>query len=296
MKLFVTGGTGFIGTGFVKEAIANGHQILGLARSDESAGALEDAGAEVIRGDLEDLDVLRKAAKESDGVVHLGFVHDFANFVNSMEIDQRAVKAMLETLEGTNKFFANTSGLLGLTTENGEIADESTPMTYEENFGLIRRLTEKLALSYADRGVRVASVRLAPTVHGKGDHGFITSLLDSAKKNGKSYYIGEGENVWPAVHRDDAAVLYRLAAENAPAGSILHAAAEVVPSKKIAVAIAEAANVPVDTTSSADALKRLGFLGAFFQINANVSSEKTRKLLGWAPSRLDLVSDIKDNY
>ncbi|CUM63874.1 uncharacterized protein PRCAT00001462001 [Priceomyces carsonii] len=296
MKLFVTGGTGFIGTGFVKEAVANGHQILGLARSDDSAVALEAAGAEVIRGDLEDLDVLREGSKESEGVVHLGFIHDFANYQNSMEIDRRAVKAMLEILEGTDKFFANTGGLLSFPTKNGEVADESTKIAYEDGASLIRKLTERLALSYIDKGVRVVSVRLAPTVHGKGDHAFIPRLLDNAKNNSKSYYVGDGDNVWPAVHRDDAAVLYRLAAEKAPAGSTLHAAAEVVSTKKIAMAISKAASVPVGSISSNQATEKLGFLGTFFQVNADVSSEKTKNLLGWAPTGLDLLSDINENY
>ncbi|CUM68091.1 uncharacterized protein PRCAT00005808001 [Priceomyces carsonii] len=296
MKLFVTGGTGFVGAPFVKEAISNGHQILGLARSDESAAALKAVGAEIIRGDLEDLDVLRKGSKESEGVVHIGFVQDFENFQNSLEIDQRAVKAMLESLEGTNKFFAYTNGLLVLPTKKGETADESTPITYEDSMVLLRKYTEKLALSYASKGVRVVSVRLALSVHDKGDRAFIGLLMENAKKNHVSYYVEDGENVWSAVHRDNAAVLYRLAVEKAPAGSILHAVAELVPAKKIAMAIAEATNIPVDSISSAQAVEKLGFIGTIIQINSDISSEKTRSLLGWVPTKLDLLSDIKENY
>ena len=233
MRVFVTGASGHIGSIVVRELLDHGHQVVGLARSDDSAAAISAAGAEVQRGSLDDLDVLSAAAAAADGVIHLAFVHDFSDYAAAGAIDLRAVEAMGEALADSGKPFVNTSGTMmlafagtGRLGSEDDVADDSGP----------RAASENATIALAERGVRSSVVRLSPTVHGSTDfHGFVPTLIDAARKTGQSVYVGGGANRWPAVHTIDAARLYRLAVESAPAGSRLHGAAEEgVPFRDIA--------------------------------------------------------------
>ena len=230
MRVFVTGASGWIGSAVVPELLAHGHSVVGLARSDASAAALEQAGAEVVRGGIDDLDVLRDAAAASDGVIHLAFKHDIAfsgDYAGAATADSAAIETLGSALEGTGKPFFIASGVLGLTAP-GQVATETDGHDIDPSAvgPAARALNAELALSFAERGVRSGTVRLAPTVHGEGDEGFMASIVGVAKEKGVSAYVGDGSNRWPAVHRSDAARLYRLALEQAPAGSTLHAVAE----------------------------------------------------------------------
>ncbi|GCE98369.1 hypothetical protein ZYGM_000172 [Zygosaccharomyces mellis] len=295
MKVFVTGASGFIGSALVSELSNAGHHVVGLARSEESAKKIKSLGTnvEVLRGDLEDLDALRKGAREAEGIAHLGFIHDFQNFEKCCEIDRTATEAMLESIIGTNKPFVYTSGTLSL--PDGKISDE-TVQNYEHS-KFFRDHTEKLALSYGNKGVRATTVRFPPSVHGKGDKAFIPWIISVAEKSGKSGYVGDGQNVWPAVARPDAAHLFRLVLEKGRAGRVYHSIAEQgVKSKEIAKAIGDSLHVPTASIASEDAMRHFGFLGAFFSKDNPVSSEITRKELGWNPQGLGLIEDIKKNY
>ena len=289
MRVFVTGASGFIGTGVVGELINGGHQVIALVRSDKSAVALESLGAKVLRGDLNDLDSLRKGANESDGVIHLAFIHDFANFEASCKIDRLAVETMCKELEGSDRPFILTSGTLTLA--GNELADEDTPA--EASSLSLRAVTEQVALSYVSKGVRSIVVRLPPTVHGEGDHGFVPILVGTARAKKASVYIGEGKNRWPAVHRFDAAVAYRLAFEKAPAGSILHVIAEEgVPTREISAAIGKRLNLPLVSKPIGDATDHFAFLGTLYALDNPTSSAKTRKLLGWEAKQPSLLEDL----
>lgn len=295
-KFFVTGGSGFIGSKVVDELISHGHQVIGLARSDESAKKLTDAGAEVLRGTLEDLETLKKGAQESDGVIHLGFVHDFSNFEHSCDIDRAAFETFVAALKGTDKPLVYSAGLLGLAGEKTGYETDRAPI-HEGAFAK-RLATENYVLDVAKtEGVRSIVIRLSPTTHGAGDHGFVAGLVNIFKANGKAYYIDEGKNKWPAGHRKDAAVLYRLVAEKGVGGSAYHANAETgVETKKIAEAIGAKYNLPVESISREKAAEIIGFLSFPYALNASVSSEKTQKELGYKPKELDLLTDIKQNY
>lgn len=296
-KYFITGATGFIGTVLVKKLIDNGDVVVGLARSDKSAEQLTKAGAQFIKGDLEDLEALEKGAKEADGVIHLGFIHDFDNFAHCCEVDNAAIKAMIGALKGTNKPFVSVTGLLTMSTPIGSDKKnlESDRPSLEPSGFVQRAINEVYVLDAASQGVRSAVVRLAPTVHGAGDHAFIPALIGIAKGKGVSYYIEEGKNTWPAVHRDDAATLIKLVAEKAPAGTAYHASQEEVSSKDIAETIGKTFSLPVKSISSQDALKEMGFFGFAFGVNSNPSTEKARAL-GWVPKEIGLLEDIEKNY
>jgi nucleoside-diphosphate-sugar epimerase len=295
MRVFVTGATGFVGTAVVRELLDAGHQVLGLARSDASAAALKAIGAEVHRGTLDDLDSLRSGAAASDGVIHTAFVHDFSNHAESCAIDQRAVVAMLDVLVGTGRPFITTSGTGSL--PQGKLATEETEPE-RDTYTALRAKADDMALSYASRGVRVSVIRLPPTVHGDGDHGFVPILINAARKNGVSIYVGEGANRWPAVHRLDAAHLYRLALEKAPAGSFLHGVAEEgVPIRDIASVIGKRLNVPTASKSIEEATQKLAFVGAILAIDNPTSSALTRQLVGWEPKQIGLLADLdRDEY
>ncbi len=291
MRIFVTGASGFIGSAVVAELIGAGHQVVGLARSDASATALRTAGADVHRGDLNDLDSLRSGGQAADGVVHLAFVHDFDEFAAVSEIDRRAIEALGQTLAGSDRPLVVASGTTGV--RLGEVATEDDAVTPG-----LPRVSEATALTFADRGVRSSVVRLPPSVHGPGDHGFVPRLIEIAREKGESGYPGDGSNRWPAVHRLDAARLIRLAVESAPAGSRLHAVAEQgIPVRDIAGMIGKQLRLPVTSISPDAAMEHFGWIGGFFSLDAPASSTHTRERFGWTPIELGLLDDLAlDHY
>jgi nucleoside-diphosphate-sugar epimerase len=291
MRVFVTGASGWIGSAVVPELIGAGHQVIGLARSDASAEALAAAGAEVQRGDLEDLDSLRAGAAASDGVIHLAFIHDFSQFANSARVDQRAIETIGAALEGSDRPLVIASGTLGLA--EGRAATEED-MPDSGSVAGLRGISAEMALALASRGVRSSVLRLPPTVHGDGDHGFMATLIGIARERGVSGFIGDGSNRWSAVHRLDAARLFRLAAEAAPAGSVLHGVAdEGVPVREIAEVIGRHLDLPVVSVPEDEAVDHFGWLGRFLGADATASSARTRERMGWEPTHLGLIEDLE---
>jgi nucleoside-diphosphate-sugar epimerase len=291
MRLFVTGASGFIGSALVPELQQAGHQVVGLARSDAAADQLTAAGAEVRRGHLDDLDSLRAGAADSDGVVHLAYVHDFSQMEAAAKTDLAAIEAMGGALEGSGKPIAIASGTLGLAP--GRVGTE-----HDEPQAVHPRVVNARAvLALADRGVRPIVVRLSPTVHGEHDHGFVSVLVQIARDKGVSGYVGDGQNRWNAVHRDDAARLFRLAVENAPAGSVLHAVGEeAIAVRDLATVIGEHLDVPVTSVPPEGAAEHFGWLGAFLAVDAPASSAITQELLGWRPTGPGLLEDVAAHY
>jgi nucleoside-diphosphate-sugar epimerase len=292
MRVFVTGATGFIGSAVVPELNEAGHEVVGLARSDEAAAALAGAGVAPHRGDLDDLESLRSGAADCDGVIHLAFIHDFSQLETAGRADLRAIETLGAELEGSDRPLVITSGVAGLAT--GRVAtemdspDPSGPASH-------RVASAEAALALASRGVRSSIVRLAPTVHDEGDHGFVPFVIDIARDKGVSGYIGDGSNRWPAVHRLDAARLFRLALESAPAGSVLHGVAEEgVPTREIAEIIGRHLDVPVVSVPAESADEHFGWLGAFFGADMPVSSALTRGGLGWEPRHSGLITDLDE--
>jgi nucleoside-diphosphate-sugar epimerase len=293
MQVFVTGATGFIGSRIVPELIRGGHKVLGLTRSDEGAQSLAAAGAQVQRGDLEDLESLRTGAAASDAVLHVAFrrfqhfQHDWTRFAENCESDKRAIEAIGAVLEGSSRAFIVTSGV-GVA--QGRAATEDDPpippsATYP-------RASEATAISLVARGVRASVMRL-PQVHDTVKQGLITPLVAIARARGVSAYVGDGQNRWPAVHVVDAARLYRLALEEGTAGARYHAVAEEgVALKDIATAIGHGLNVPVISISPEQAQEHFGFLGFFVGLDAQTSSAQTRSKLGWSPSGPELLTDL----
>jgi nucleoside-diphosphate-sugar epimerase len=294
MRIFVTGASGHIGSAVIPELLAAGHRVVGLARSDAAAAALSAQGAAVWRGDLDDLDGLRRAAAEADGVIHLAFKHDVAlsgNFEGAIAAELRAVEAMAASLEG--KPFVTTSGTLTLAhTVEGRLGTEQDPGAGP------RVASEEVAVTLGKRGVRASAVRLSPTVHSSLDHhGFIPMLVGMARKNGFAAYVGDGANRWPAVHTLDAARLYRLALEAAPAGAKLHGVAdEGVPFRAIAEAIGRGLGLPARSVTAAEAPKYLSFLATFAQLDNPTSNAHTRELLGWQPTHPGLLADLAERH
>ena len=293
MRVFVTGASGYVGSGVVAELIGAGHHVIGLARSEASAAAIEAAGADVLRGTLTDLDSLRSGAQAADGVIHLAYVHDFAAIDSAGEVDFQAVQTLLSALEGTGKPFVGTSGTL-IVAGLGRVGTEAD--TGPD--GARRVDSENLAVSMAARGVRSSVVRLAPTVHGDTDkHGFIPSLITMARDNGSAAYVADGSNRWPAVHLRDAARLFRLAVESAPPGTRLHGNGEQgVPFRLIAEAIGRQLGVPVRSVSPDEAPQYLGFLAQFAAMDDPTSSEMTQQLLDWKPTEVGIIADLNAGH
>ncbi len=304
MDVFVTGASGWIGSAVVPELIGAGHQVTGLARSDASAAALTAAGAQVHRGTLDDLDSLRSAAAASDGVIHLAFKHDIAfsgDFQGAADADRRAVETFGEALAGSDRPLLIASGTLGLAP--GRVATERDGLVPDPAAAPLiggaptRLATAQMTLSFASRSIRSSVVRLPPTVHGEGDNGFMAALVGIARDKGVSGYIGDGSNRWPAVHRLDAAHLFRLALEKAPAGSVLHAIADDgVPIRAIAEVIGRHLDLPVVAISAADAAEHFSWLAGFLAADSPASSTLTRELLGWQPTHPGLLEDLDKGH
>jgi nucleoside-diphosphate-sugar epimerase len=294
MHVFVTGASGHIGSAVVPELLSHGHTVAGLARSDASAAKLQQAGAEVVRGDLDDLDGLRAAAAAADGVIHLAYRHDLmasGDMEQSLATDRRVIDAIGDALAGSGKPFVGTTGtlmltMLGITDRVGTEDDAGDAPGRVAN--------ENAVIALADRGVRSSVVRLAPTVHSELDlHGFIPMLIQIARETGVAGYVGDGANHWPAGHTLDSARLYRLALESAPAGQRLHANDEEgIPFRDIAAAIGEQLGVPAEPRDP----EHFGFLGPLVSLDNRASSAKTRALLGWEPTHPGLLEDLRAGF
>jgi nucleoside-diphosphate-sugar epimerase len=288
MRVFITGASGWIGSVAVDELLADGHQVVGLARSDASAASLQAKGAEVLRGDLDDLESLRSGAAGADAVIHLANKHDFGPASNSAE--RAAVQTIGDELAGSNRPFLMASGMNPVPGRTSTEADLS-PLHGPD---APRGGAENLALSYQDKGVHPIVVRFPPTVHGDGDHGLIAMLVTRSRTAGFAPYVGDGTNRWPAVHRSDAGRLVALGITKAPAGAILHAIAEEgIPTRSIAEAIAAGLNLPATSVTPEEAITHLDWLGGFFAMDLPTSSTTTQTLLGWTPTGPTLLEDLK---
>ena len=290
MRVFVTGASGWIGSAAVPELLAAGHSVVGLARSDSAAAAVAALGAEVRRGDLDDVEALRAGAAGSDGVVHLGFKHDFSDMAGAGRTEHAAIEAMCGALAGSDRPFLFASGVASLAPGRVATEQDAPPAGGPD---APRGGAEALAREHAGRGVRTVALRFAPTVHGEGDPGFVARIAQVARERGTSATIGDGGNRWPAVHVRDVARLVALALEKAPAGSAVHAVAEEgVPTREIAAALGRRLELPVTSVAPADAAAHFGWIGGFFGADMPVSSARTRELLGWTPTGPGLIADI----
>ena len=289
MKVFVTGASGFIGTAVVQELLTNGHQVIGLARSDESAQKLEAAGAEVLRGSLDDLDSLKRGAAAADGVIHLAFIHDFSQFQAAAAADQQAIEAIGSVLAGSGRPLVVTSGFAGFAP--GRLASE------DDSAAAGARASEPAALALVPQGVRAMVARLAASVHDAGDHGFVPYLIQVAREKGKAAYIGDGQNRWPGVHRLDAARLFRLALEKGEAGARYHGVGDSgITFRELAEVIGRHLNVPVVSVSAEEAPAHFGWMARFAGADMAASNQLTQERLDWHPSHIGLLADMEANY
>ena len=293
MRVFVTGATGFIGTAIVQELIDAGHKVTGLARSDASAVKLIAAGAGVHHGDLENLESLRRGASAADAVIHAGFIHDFMRFAEVCKVDKLAIGTMAEILAGSDRPLIVTSGTALVSP--GSLATEDIIATFNPSFP---RASELEADASASRGVRAASIRLSPSVHGEGDlSGFVPIMINIAREKGFSAYIGDGLNRWNAVHRLDAAHLFRLAVENATAGTKYHAVGdESIHLKTMAEEIGKGLNLPVRSVSPEEAGEHFGWFPGFASIDCPASSKLTQERLNWHPHHPSLLADLENGF
>ena len=295
MRVFVTGATGFIGSAVVRDLIDAGHQVTGLARSDNSAAALAAAGADVHRGSLADLDSLRSGAASSDGVIHTAYIHDFSennDAASYARTDGRAIEAIGEVLAGSGRPLVVASGMPAPAPGHVTTEEDAAP----EN-PAYPRVSERAALAFAGRGVRASVLRMPPTVHGEGDHGFVPALIGIARSKGLAAYVGDGANRWSAVHRLDAARLFRLAVESAPAGTRLNAVGdEGVPFRDIAEVIGKHLDLPVTGLSQQEAAGHFGLFAVFASLDVPASSARTRKQFGWQPDHPGLIADLDEGH
>lgn len=294
MRVFITGATGYLGSALVPLLLGAGHQVLGLSRSDKSDHALAAAGAEAHRGALDDLDSLRRGAEAANGVIHAGFVHDFTDFAAACATDRRAIETLGAALLGTTKPLIVTSGTMALPA--GHLGTETTAADIRSAAGP-RVASEEAVLALAAQGVHASIVRLSPSVHGAGDHGFLATLVGIAREKGASAYIGDGTNRWPTVHRLDAAQLFRLALEHGATGARYHGVAEEgVPLRAIAEAIGRHLNLPVVSKSAEEAAAHFGWLSFVLGVDNPASSALTQQQLGWHPSQLGLLADLHQGH
>lgn len=287
MHVFVTGATGFIGSAIVQELLSHGHRVTGLARSDEGAQALAAAGAAAHRGDLTDLESLQRSAAAADAVIHTAFNHDFSRFAASCEDDRHIVTALGEALAGSDRRLVVTSGT-ALVAGKPLAVETDAPSSHHP-----RAASEQAVAALVERGVKACIVRLPPSVHGEGDHGFVPLLIDLARRQGLAAFVGDGRNRWPAVHRLDAAALFRLAAEKGRAGVSYHGAAQTgVPFADLTAIIGRRLGLPVQGLTGNAVPAHFGWFEKFAAMDNPCSSEATQSELGWQPRRTGLLADV----
>ena len=291
MRVFMTGASGFVGSAVLRQLLANGHQVTGLARSDRSAAAIEAAGGQVLRGELADLDTLARGAEAADGVIHCGFIHDFANFAAAGAVDKTAIETMGAVLAGSGRPLIVTSGTAGLSLGRPSTEDDVPDHKTMES---LPRVSEQVGLSFAVQGVRAMVVRLPPTVHGDGDHGFVPALINIARQKGKAAYVESGDNLWPAVHREDAAQVYVLALEKGSSGRYHAIGEEGIPFREIAGVIGRKLGLPVVSVPRDEAEQYLDWQARFAQFDVPSSSPRTRAELGWVPTGRGLLDDLEN--
>lgn len=295
MRVFVTGAPGFIGRAVTAELLSHNHTVLGLARSDKSASLLTSIGAEVHRGELENLDSLRSGAAQCDGIIHLAFVHDFVNFERTNQIDYDAIEAMGEVLSGTGKPLVIASGTMMAV--KGGLANEDTEMEKTPPASYRAKAADLVVRLSTEKNIRGSVIRLPPTVHGKDDEGMIPIFLNSARKSGFAMYVGDGSPRWPAVHRLDSAVLFRLALERGRAGATYNCVGEQgVSMRSIMELGGRKIGLPVESKTVEQAVESMGVLGWALSADNATSSEKTQKELGWTPTQIGLLADMEANY
>lgn len=286
MRVFVTGASGFIGSAIVQELLSAGYQVLGLARSDASAQALTKTGVDVLRGSLEDLDTLKKGATEADGVIHTAFIHDFSNYEAAAATDKRAIETIGAALLGSDRPLIITGGILGVRTDGNVITEADTAPGFP-------RASEATAMSLAEAGVHAAVIRLPPSVHDAGDYGFVPFLINVARQKGVSAYVGEGTNRWPAIHRLDAAHLFRLALEKGAVGARYNGIGdEGIPVREIAEVIGRQLRLPVVSIPPEEAASHFDWMGRFIVFDSPATSVKTQEQLDWQPTHPGLIDDL----